>query len=354
MDGVSYAIAISLVALIALAATLTHLALSAARSRTAPATGSPLDLYQAAYLAGGPRRVINTALVSLVAQGGVRVSSEGVVTPVQGFRPSKRVRIERAVHRQVKGGVGGSTAAEVRHGVGDAEAMRWLSTPLLRRGYLMPPAARVRARRRTSLLVVLAALAVLAAAVGTALHGPVGAVAIAVVAAVAGLGCSFLLRRRLADPLTKAGRAALERADVRALADGTWQSSDDISEVALHGLTKLPDRRLADTLRRDTRARARSRAACCAPGHCGSYGRTSIPVHDAAVVSGGGSCGGGFFDFGSLFGSDRSGSHSGGGHGGGGDSGGYGGGDFSGGSSSGGGDGGGGGCGGGGCGGGGM
>ncbi|TDD01828.1 TIGR04222 domain-containing membrane protein [Nonomuraea diastatica] len=345
MDGVSYAIAISLVALIALAATRTQLALSAARSRTAAATGSPLDLYQAAYLAGGPRRVVNTALVSLVAQGGVRVSGEGVVTPVQGFRPNKRVRIERAVYGQIKAGVGGSTAAEVRHGVGDAEAMRLLSTPLLRRGYLMPPAARVRARRRTSLLVVLAALAVLAAAVGAALHVPGGAVAIAAVAAVAGLVCSYLLRRRLADPLTKAGRTALERADIQVLAGGTWQSSDDIGAVALHGLTKLPDRRLADTLRRDTRTRTRSRAACCAPGHCGSYGRTSIPLHGTAVGSGGGSCGGGFFDFGSLFGSDRSGSHSGGGHGGG---------DFSGGGSSGGDSGGGGGgCGGGGCGGGG-
>ncbi|NBE92149.1 TIGR04222 domain-containing membrane protein [Nonomuraea sp. KC401] len=141
MDGVSYTVAISLIALIALialAATRTQLAWSAARSRSTAVTGPRLDLYEAAYLAGGPRRAINTALVSLAAQGGVRVSSEGVVTPVRGFRPDKRVRVERAVHGQVKGSVGGSTAAEVRHGVGDAEALRSLATSLVRRGYLMP------------------------------------------------------------------------------------------------------------------------------------------------------------------------------------------------------------------------
>ncbi|TLF85645.1 hypothetical protein FE391_01550 [Nonomuraea sp. KC401] len=159
---------------------------------------------------------------------------------------------------------------------------------------------------------MLAALATVGAAVGAAVHSPDGAIAIAAVAAVAAYVCFYLLRQRLTDPLTMAGRAALERVDTRILATGEWRGSEDISGVALHGLTKLPDRRLADTLRRDTRARTRSHAACCAPGRCGSYGSMSTPVLHGSGSSGA-SCGG-FSGFGAPFSSG--GSHSGGGHGG--------------------------------------
>ncbi|TDE57003.1 TIGR04222 domain-containing membrane protein [Nonomuraea mesophila] len=90
MDGVSYTIALSLVALIALVATRAHLALSSARSRSTSAAGPGLDLYEAACLAGGPRRVINTALVSLAAQGGVRVSGRGGVPACWSCSPRWR------------------------------------------------------------------------------------------------------------------------------------------------------------------------------------------------------------------------------------------------------------------------
>ncbi|MFG1703053.1 TIGR04222 domain-containing membrane protein [Nonomuraea sp. M3C6] len=329
MDGAFYTTAIALLALVALTAVRTQVALFLARSTTGRRTSYPLNLYETAYLAGGPRRVINTALVSLVAQGGVRVSSEGIVTPVQGFRPNNRIPVERAVYRHVTTGAGGRTTAEVRHSAGGDHAMRRLSTPLWRQGFLMAPADRVRSRRRTSRLVVFAALAAIVAVVSPFLRGPLGAVVIAAAAAVVGTACFYWLRRHLAIPLTKAGRNALERAEPQALADGSWKSSDDIRLVALHGLTKLPDRRLAGTLRRDTRARGRLYATCCAPGHCGSYGGGVIPAYDSGYS--GSDSGGGFFDFGGLFdfGGGSHGSHGGGydGGGGGGDSGGGGGGD---------------------------
>ncbi|TMR92001.1 TIGR04222 domain-containing membrane protein [Nonomuraea basaltis] len=313
MNGVFYGIAIALLALVAFTAVRTQLALFRARSTTAAAARDPLDLYEAAYLAGGPRRVVNTALVSLVSQGGVRVSSEGVVTPVQGFRPRKRTPVERAVHKHVKSAPGGRTTAQVRHSTVDDHTMRRLTTPLWRHGFLMSPADRARARRRTSRLIVFAALAAIMAAVSPFLGGPLGAIMIAAAAVVVGVACFLWLRRAMADPVTKAGRAALARVDVRDLADGSWSSPDDVKLVALHGLTKLPDRQLADTLRRDTRVTTGRSAACCAPGHCGSYGSSYVPVYDGGSY-GGGSSEGGFF--GGLF--DFGGSHGGGYDGGGG------------------------------------
>ncbi|MFI7704995.1 TIGR04222 domain-containing membrane protein [Nonomuraea sp. NPDC049480] len=338
MSEVFYGIAIALFALVAYTAIRTRLALVIARSATASATGHSLDLYEAAYLAGGPRRVVNTALVSLVSQGGVRVSSEGIVTPVQGFRPRRGTPVERAVFKHVSAAPGGSTTAQVRHQTVDDNAMRRLTTPLWRQGFLMSPADRRLARRRANRLMVFAVLAAITAAASVFPLGSIGSALIAAAAAVVGVVCFFWLRRAMADPVTKTGKAALERADVENLADGAWSSSDDIKVVALHGLTKLPDRQLADTLGRDTRVRSGggTTTTCCAPGHCGSYGPVYVPVYDSGSYSGGSSEGGFFggFNFG----------------------GGYGGGDFGGGGSGSGGDGGGGGggCGGGGCGGGGS
>ncbi|TMR09562.1 TIGR04222 domain-containing membrane protein, partial [Nonomuraea zeae] len=335
MNGALYTVAIGLLALIALTAIRTQVTLYLARSAAAKVRRYPLDVYEAAYLAGGPRRVINTALVSLLSQGGVRVSSEGVVTPVQGFRPSKGVPVERAVYRHVASVPGGRTTAEVRHSAGGDHAMRRLGTPLWRQGYLIGPADRVRTRRRTSWLFVFAALAVVVALLSPFLHGSSGAIAIAAAAAVAGVICFLWLRRSMANPLTMAGRTALSEAGTLNAAGGKWKGSDEVGLVALHGLTKLPDRRLADTLRLDTRARTTLRmAACCTPGRCGSYGGgAAFPTAYDSGPNGGGDWGG-FFDLGGLFdfgaGSSGGGSHGshGGGYdgGGGGDSGGGGGG----------------------------
>ncbi|TMR11154.1 TIGR04222 domain-containing membrane protein, partial [Nonomuraea turkmeniaca] len=299
-------VAIVLFALVAITAIRTRMALFFARrgkaSTSASATRSPLDVYEAAYLAGGPRRVVNTALVSLVSQGGVRVSSEGVVTPVQGFRPDKQKPVERAVIKQIKSAPGGCTTAEVRHNTVDDHAMRRLTTPLWRQGYLMAPADRVLSRRRTDRLLLFAVLATVVAVAGIVMRAQAAALVILAVTAVMGVACCFWLRRAMADPVTPAGKAALSEADVRVPVGGSWSSTDEIRLVALHGLTKLPDRQLADTLGRDTRVRVGTITTCCAPGHCGSY-----PGH-----SGGGSSEGGFFDFGGSHGGGYGGDYGGG------------------------------------------
>ncbi|MGW6505166.1 TIGR04222 domain-containing membrane protein [Nonomuraea angiospora] len=324
MNGALHAAAIVLLALVVLTAVRTQFALS--RARSVPARGRDrLSVYEAAFLAGGPRRVINTALVSLVAQGGVRVSSEGLVTPVKGFRVTKSVPVERALHRHVRSGGGPHTTAELRHQTVRDHAMRRLATPLWRQGFLMSPAVRTRSRRRTSWLAVFAGLAAVVAVVSLLLRAPLGTIVIAGTGAAAGVLCFFLLRRSMANPVTRAGRAALRQAEVGDLADGSWRVSDDAGVVALRGLTELPDRRLADSLARDTRTRSHGglRAACCAPGHCGSYGGPAYS-HGSYGSCGDASNGGGFFDFGGLF-DGGGGSHGQDGGGGGSDSGGGGG-----------------------------
>ena len=57
-------------------------------------TTPQLDLYQAAYLAGGPDRVVDTALVVLVSRGQVRVSAPGELATVDLTR---RHPVEAAV-----------------------------------------------------------------------------------------------------------------------------------------------------------------------------------------------------------------------------------------------------------------
>ncbi|WP_431924559.1 TIGR04222 domain-containing membrane protein [Nonomuraea jabiensis] len=313
MDGALHTAAIVLLALVVLIAIRTQFALFRARSVSAARERRRLSLYEAAFLAGGPRRVINTALVSLVSQGGVRVSSEGLVTPVQGFRVTKSVPVERALYRHVRSGGGPHTTAELRHQTVRDHAMRRLATPLWRQGFLMSPAVRTRSRRRTSRLAVFAGLAAAVAVVSLLLRAPLATTVIAGTAAAVGVLCFFLLRRSMANPVTRAGREALRQAEARDLADGSWKVSDDVGVVALRGLTELPDRRLADSLARDTRTRSHGglRAACCAPGHCGSYGGPAYSYGDASY----GGEGGGFFDFGGLF-DGGGGSHDGGGGGG--------------------------------------
>ena len=44
---------------------------------TASPASSDLDLYEIAYLAGGPERAVDTALVALVQTGRIRVHSPG-------------------------------------------------------------------------------------------------------------------------------------------------------------------------------------------------------------------------------------------------------------------------------------
>ncbi|MGN9840775.1 TIGR04222 domain-containing membrane protein [Nonomuraea sp. H19] len=88
--------------------------------------GHALSHYELAYLSGGPRRAINTALAVLATAGAIRVSRGSQVTPVYGAPPSP-VPIEQAVLDVLATRPGGYRAGELRREL--AAPRHWPSWP---------------------------------------------------------------------------------------------------------------------------------------------------------------------------------------------------------------------------------
>ncbi|MFI6321683.1 TIGR04222 domain-containing membrane protein [Nonomuraea sp. NPDC050556] len=297
MDIVLTLSAFAVLLLVVASAAWTAFALAAARVPLPVGLG----LYETAYLKGGPRRVINTALVSLVDKGGVHVSRDGTVTPVTGYG-DRSDPVESAVYQQVRRNRQGRSAAQVRHAVARHRAMADLTGRLREAGLLKGPGEVRRAVRPLRWLrVCIAAAGVVALASALPLPSiQVRTLVVAAVAAALGLACLYVLGPRLRRQLTMPGTGGEEVAAGAA------------APVALHGLARLPDRELSEALRRDTRVRARNSsrrvggggyvATCCAPGECGSHSHDPMPGYGSgscgALVGpsdsgGGGGCGSG-------------------------------------------------------------
>lgn len=278
----------ALVALLLVVAAAAWTALTLTWARVPQLAGVPttLGLYETAYLNGGARRTINTALVSLVAKGGVHVARDGTVTPVSGFS-DRSDPIEAAVYQQVKRSRQGRSAAQVRHAVARHAAMNKLADRLQGAGLAKRPQEMRRAALPLRWLKLFTALALIVAVVAAIPMPSVlpRALLMAGIATVAGVACVLLfgrLNQRLAVAGAPTRRVALP---------------GPAAPVALHGLKRLPDRELSEALRKDTRVRSAGKrrvggssshvATCCAPGSCGSYPTMTYP-HD-------GGAGGGFF-----------------------------------------------------------
>ncbi|MEV1167163.1 TIGR04222 domain-containing membrane protein [Nonomuraea sp. NPDC049784] len=107
-------------------------------SEAAPSgDGHHLSPYELAYLSGGPRRVINTALVVLATAGAIRVSRGSQVTPVHGAQPSP-VQIEQAVLDTLAARPGGCRAGELRRELEGHPALAGLVSGLQARGLIVP------------------------------------------------------------------------------------------------------------------------------------------------------------------------------------------------------------------------
>ncbi|WP_202638041.1 TIGR04222 domain-containing membrane protein [Bailinhaonella thermotolerans] len=235
----------------------------------------PLGDYELAYLAGGPRRAVNTALAALAARGEVRVARGGTVTGVAGAASSADP-IEHAVLQAVNASPGGRSAGEVRHEVGNGPAMDALAEHLRRDGLLLRRDAVHGAVRLNGWLlgasIGLLGLAVVAT-VSLVTGADTGGQAFAALV-LAGLG--FLghraFRRRLAGSLTTAGAYALERARRRHPRPRTSlgvQTSAHLAlaPVGLYGLTAFPDQETADAL--GTRRDDSGAGQACSSGACG-------------------------------------------------------------------------------------
>ncbi|MFH8437284.1 TIGR04222 domain-containing membrane protein [Streptomyces sp. NPDC018007] len=119
------------------------------RSRLPSAGPSPAvhDLYEAAFLNGGPGRVVDTALTALHTDGRVLIGGPGVVS-VQ--RPQANDPVERAVLHEVAVAPSGALHL-LREAVMRHPAVQEIGDGLAQRGLLVPPAA-IRTVRRWGLV----------------------------------------------------------------------------------------------------------------------------------------------------------------------------------------------------------
>ncbi|NAS26712.1 TIGR04222 domain-containing membrane protein [Herbidospora sp. NEAU-GS84] len=120
--------------------------------------GAPLDPYSLAFLAGGPRRVVNTAVAVLVSQGRVRISRDGTVTAVRGIAGAPAERIEQEV-LDLAAGTNGRSLADIRRTATVGPAVTGIDYGLRGQGLVVADSALSSARRATTKFRWLAALA---------------------------------------------------------------------------------------------------------------------------------------------------------------------------------------------------
>lgn len=264
-----------------------------ARRGAAGAAGvHQLTHYELAYLAGGPRRAINTALAVLARAGAVRVSRGAHITPVQGVAPSP-VPLEQAVLDLLAVRPGGYVAAELRRALEAHPALAQMEGGLRARGLVMgdhhvqvrADKAFARLTAAVAVTVVFELVAFLLLVVGLAgkEFAYIGAVLFGGFGALTGFAAVAKQRRLQRSMITVEGIRALRAARGRHPRGAFDRSSLAMAvgvPVALYGLTELDDRNLCDELSTgDPRGDV--------SGSCGS--------HSDSTYCGGGSssCGGG-------------------------------------------------------------
>ncbi|MFF8828046.1 TIGR04222 domain-containing membrane protein [Streptomyces sp. NPDC015131] len=196
-----------------------------------------LSLYEAAFLAGGPQRVTDLALLSMHRRRRVWLAHTGWTTVVDPD-PAGADDLERSVIGAI-GPEGQSRTAAVRAAASAAEAVRALADRLVASGLAVPDAARtavagaVRGVRRATLLtVVLAAGAALLLPAG---HAPDARnMAWFALPLVLTLGCLVIARVEV-HPYTRwaspAGQSLLRRVG----------GGDPLTAVAIGGVRALDD-----------------------------------------------------------------------------------------------------------------
>ncbi|GAA5072630.1 hypothetical protein GCM10023259_072640 [Thermocatellispora tengchongensis] len=291
----------------------------------APVHVGGLDHYELAFLAGGPRRVINTAIAVLARGGDIRVSRGARVSPVHGVPPSSEP-VEQAVLDVLAAHPGGMELADLRRAVGGSEAMERLRYGLIGRGLLVPDGAftpvrtyvhRLLAVSGGAIVVAVLMMALVAAGPPVASFASLLGVVLAGATGVGGLVAARNLRRALRNVVSTAGHAELTAAR-RLHRRGAAPVGPGLAyavglPVALYGLNELDDAALQEELLREE-ARSQAVSTSAVSGACGGGGTFGGGDY-GTVDSGWGGLGGGDFGGG---GGDSGGGSSGGGCGGGG------------------------------------
>ncbi|WP_062440503.1 TIGR04222 domain-containing membrane protein [Herbidospora daliensis] len=112
---------------------------------------APPDPYSLAFLAGGPRRVVNTAVAVLVSQGRVRISRDGTVTAVRGISGAPAERIEQEV-LDLAAGSNGRSLADIRRTAAVGPAVTGIDYGLRGQGLVVAESALTVARRANTTL----------------------------------------------------------------------------------------------------------------------------------------------------------------------------------------------------------
>ncbi|MEV0675749.1 TIGR04222 domain-containing membrane protein [Actinosynnema sp. NPDC050436] len=252
-----------------------------ATSRTPTSAGSAAELRpeELGFLAGGPGRAAEVAVVTLVEAGAVRISREGLVSAVQ-TRHRAWTPLQHAVLQSLPQALGDVVTHVARSS--DASGLRW---QLTERGLVRAPGSLSALRTVRRVLVIGAIVAVVLSIAGVVQFGATTPVLLSVVL----LG--FLLGR-VARPLTGAGRAAVQRLKQAAT------TRNRVEMVAFHGLLgKIEGHlvwevlgigpRAAATLKR--RQRGKSGGSASSGSGCGSCSSSSCG--SASGSDGGSSCG---------------------------------------------------------------
>jgi uncharacterized protein (TIGR04222 family) len=257
------------------------------------APGRLPSIYHFAYLAGGPDRVTDTVIASMMEREQLRVSSSGklYVTPQPPVDP---LEIEVA-HRLA---ILPFSAFSLYEPMRDSAPMRTIATDLSADKLVFPD--RTRRRIWHAVLGAYAAIIVLGlvrAANGERLGHPIGYLVGLIVLALIALGFSWWLSRPRADDRnTKAGWAAYARdKGDRSLVHGAagTVAKRGLHRYPVHEVTRALTKEHAAQANRVNRRKRRSVAYASGGGVAAGYTCSSGSSCGSGSSGGGSSCGGG-------------------------------------------------------------
>jgi uncharacterized protein (TIGR04222 family) len=279
MSGPQFLVAYQLVLLVAVAYAVVSRWLI---RRNGIGAGQPahagLSVPELAYLAGGPRRVVETAIAALVDSGALRPARRGTVQVVHAVGstgdPVQAAVLGAAAERHT------TTVPRLVESMRRHRALDPIRSTLAAGGLVVaPPVARARLRLAVAPLVVLFAVGLTRLVNGVVLHRPVGWLAL-YLAATAVLAVALLWHR---EPMrTARGQHALRDARPDRAGDTSAAMAGmplAVGLVALGGLAAFPD----DDVRTALLPR---------PGGDGGGGFVSCGGGGSSCGGGGGGCGG--------------------------------------------------------------
>ncbi|MEV7279238.1 TIGR04222 domain-containing membrane protein [Streptomyces sp. NPDC093111] len=272
-------------------AAVVRLVALARRGRRGP--GGPVqDRYEAAFLNGGPARVVDSALASLHADGRIAIGGPGIVRAV---RSTAQDPVERAVLQELAAAPHGALAtlrlAAMRH-----PAVQETGDALAARGLISEPSARRRAVRWSVGLGIAAVAMVPVALVVTVTEFAVGEMPVPFILKVLPVIAGVLITAVVCGSSASSRVSPAGHAAVSAYRRQQGRLADPGTLVALHGLSALPDPELREQLATAARFRGAPPFPRGRHGSSASSGPDSIallPVMWCAAAAGGDSGGGG-------------------------------------------------------------